>query len=215
MQNEDELLDVQYVAARLHVNPRTVLRMVERKELPAIRVARRLRFRRSDLEKYLRTHLYTSSQNDRSAKQSIPETVELSQEAEKEESDVPAQPGDVASESALKEQARSFGAQSAKLRKQAAQLEIEQKLLEIEKQRLALQREDLDLQTRRIEHALATAVRMVSMLQPEADAKTKASLLQTLLPSLLQPGQSRSLESALSVLKIDAEEETAATNRSG
>jgi|SRR6266852_359001 excisionase family DNA binding protein len=203
MQNEDELFDVQYVAARLHVNPRTVLRMVERKELPAIRVARRFRFRRSDLENYLGTHLYpsSSSQNGKTAKHIIPETVELSQEAEQEVSDVPTQPGDVTSESTLKEQTRSLGAQSAKLRKQAAQLEIE-------KQRLALRREDLG----RIDHALATADRMVNMLLPEADAKTKASLLQTLLPSILQPGQSQSLESALSVLKIDAEEETAATN---
>jgi len=203
MQNEDELFDVQYVAARLHVNPRTVLRMVERKELPAIRVARRFRFRRSDLENYLGTHLYpsSSSQNGKTAKHIIPETVELSQEAEQEVSDVPTQPGDVTSESTLKEQTRSLGAQSAKLRKQAA-------LLDIEKQRLALRREDLG----RIDHALATADRMVNMLLPEADAKTKASLLQTLLPSILQPGQSQSLESALSVLKIDAEEETAATN---
>ena len=203
MQNEDELFDVQDVAARLHVNPRTVLRMVERKELPAIRVARRFRFRRSDLENYLGTHLYpsSSSQNGKTAKHIIPETVELSQEAEQEVSDVPTQPGDVTSESTLKEQTRSLGAQSAKLRKQAAQLEIE-------KQRLALRREDLG----RIDHALATADRMVNMLLPEADAKTKASLLQTLLPSILQPGQSQSLESALSVLKIDAEEETAATN---
>ena len=203
MQNEDELFDVQYVAARLHVNPRTVLRMVERKELPAIRVARRFRFRRSDLENYLGTHLYpsSSSQNGKTAKHIIPETVELSQEAEQKVSDVPTQPGDVTSESTLKEQTRSLGAQSAKLRKQAAQLEIE-------KQRLALRREDLG----RIDHALATADRMVNMLLPEADAKTKASLLQTLLPSILQPGQSQSLESALSVLKIDAEEETAATN---
>lgn len=210
MQSEDDLLDVQSVADRLHVNPRTVLRMVERKELPAIRVARRFRFRRSDLEKYLRTHLSTStsSQNGKTVKHIIPETVELTQEAEQEESDVPTRPGDVASESPLKEQTRSFGAQSAKLRKQVAQLEIEQKLLEIEKQRLALRREDLG----RIDQALATANRLVNMLQPEADAKTKASLLQTLLPSILQPGQSRSLESALSVLKIDAEEETTATS---
>ena len=203
MQNEDELFDVQYVAARLHVNPRTVLRMVERKELPAIRVARRFRFRRTDLENYLRTHLSTSnsSQNGKTVKHITPETMELSQETEQEVSDVPTQPGDVASESTLKEQTRSLGAQSAKLRKQAAQLEIE-------KQRLALRREDLG----RIDHALATADRMVNMLLPEADAKTKASLLQTLLPSILQPGQSQSLESALSVLKIEAEEETAATN---
>ena len=44
---EGELLDVQTVAARLNVNPRTVLRMVGREEIPAIRVARRLRFFRA------------------------------------------------------------------------------------------------------------------------------------------------------------------------
>jgi excisionase family DNA binding protein len=210
MQNEDELLDVQSVADLLHVNPRTVLRMVERKELPAIRVARRFRFRYSDLEKYLRTHLSTStsSQNGKTVKHIDPETVKLTEETEQEESGAPTWPRDEASGSLHKEQTHSFGAQSAKLRKQAAQLEIEQKLLEIEKQRLELRKEDLS----RIDQALATADRLVNMLQPEADAKTKASLLQTLLPSILQPGQSRSLESALSVLKRDAEVETTATS---
>ncbi len=210
MQHEDEMLDVQSVADLLHVNPRTVLRMVEREELPAIRVARRFRFRRSDLESYLRTHLSTStsSQNVKTVKHITPEAVELTEETEQEEFDVPTWPRDDASRTLLKEQAHSFGSQSAKLRKQAAQLEIEQKLLEIEKQRLALRKEDLS----RIDQALAIADRLVNMLQPEADAKTKATLLQTLLPSILQPGQSRSLESALSVLKRDAEVETTATN---
>ena len=210
MQHEDEMLDVQSVADLLHVNPRTVLRMVEREELPAIRVARRFRFRRSDLDNYLRTHLSTatSSQNGKTVKHITPEAVEPTEETEQEEFDVPTGPRDDTSGSLLKEQARSFGAQSAKLRKQAAQLEIEQKLLEIEKQRLALRKEDLS----RIDQALAIADRLVNMLQPEADAKTKAMLLQTLLPSILQPEQSRSLESALSVLKRGAEVETTATN---
>lgn len=216
MQKEDELLDVQYIAARLHVNPRTVLRMVEREELPAIRVARRLRFRRSDLEKYLRTHLYTSSSSQigKSAKQIIPETVELSQEAEDDEPDIPAQPGDVASESAVKEQARSLGVQGAKLRKQAAQLEIEQKLLEIEQKRLDLQKQHLELHTRRINHALDTASRMVSMLHPEADAKTKAFLLQSLLPGLLQLDYNEGLVSALSASQTGEEEGVSTPNRS-
>ncbi len=210
MQHEDEMLDVQSVADLLHVNSRTVLRMVEREELPAIRVARRFRFRRSDLENYLRTHLSTatSSQNEKTVKHITHEAVEPTEETEQEEFDVPPWPRDDASGSLLKEQARAFGAQSAKLRKQAAQLEIEQKLLEIEKQRVALRKEDLS----RIDQALAIADRLVNMLQPEADAKTKATLLQTLLPTILQPEQSRSLESALSVLKRDAEVETTATN---
>ncbi len=210
MQNEDELFDVQSVADLLHVNPRTVLRMVERKELPAIRVARRFRFRRIDLENYLRTHLSTStsSQNGKTVKHITPETVEFTEETEQEEFDVPPWPRDEANGSHLKVQAHSLGVQSAKLRKQAAQLELEQKLLEVEKERLALRKEDLS----RIDQALATADRLVNMLQPEADAKTKASLLQTLLPSILQPEQSRSLELALSVLKRVPKVETTATN---
>ena len=210
MQHEDEMLDVQSVADLLHVNPRTVLRMVEREELPAIRVARRFRFRRSDLEYYLRTHLSTapSSHNGKTARHITPDVMEPAEEIDQEEFDVSTGPRDDASGPLLKEQVRLLGAQSAKLRKQAAQLELEQKLLEIEKQRLELRKEDLS----RIDQALAIADRLVNMLQPEADAKTKATLLQTVLPTILQPEQSRSLESALSVLKRDSEVETTATS---
>jgi hypothetical protein len=184
--------------------------MVEREELPAIRIARRFRFRRSDLDHYLRAHLSTapSSQNGNTAKHIVPDVVVPAEEPDQEEFDGAAGPRDDAGGSLLKEQARAFGAQSAKLRKQAAQLEIEQKLLEIEKQRLALRKEDLS----RIDQALAIADRLVNMLQPEADAKTKATLLQNVLPTILQPEQSRSLESALSVLKRDTQVETTATN---
>ncbi len=210
MQHEDEMLDVQSVADMLHVNPRTVLRMVEREELPAIRVARRFRFRRSDLDHYLHTHLSTapSSQNGKTAKHITPDVMEPIEEIEQEAFGVSTGLRDDAGGPLLKEQTRSFGAQSAKLRKQAAQLELEQKLLEIEQQRLALRKEDLS----RIDQALALADRLVNMLQPEADARTKATLLQSLLPTILQPDQSRSLESALAVLKKDAEVETTATN---
>jgi excisionase family DNA binding protein len=54
MQQEEELLKVQDVAERLQVNARTVLRMVERGELDAVRVARSWRFRPRDIEAYLR-----------------------------------------------------------------------------------------------------------------------------------------------------------------
>lgn len=56
MQQEDELLKVQDVAARLHVNTRTVLRMVERGELDAVKVARSWRFRPRDIDTYLKKH---------------------------------------------------------------------------------------------------------------------------------------------------------------
>src|SRR5947208_10289489 len=89
MQHEDEMLDVQSVADLLNVNPRTVLRMVEREELPAIRVARRFRFRRSDLEHYLRTHLSTAppSQNGKIVKHITPTAAELTEKIEHEEFD--------------------------------------------------------------------------------------------------------------------------------
>jgi len=54
MQQEEELLKVQDVAERLQVNARTVLRMVERGELDAVRVARNWRFRPRDIDAYLR-----------------------------------------------------------------------------------------------------------------------------------------------------------------
>jgi len=51
----DELLDVQEVATRLRLNPRTVLRMADRGELPGRKVARRWRFYSSDLDAYLQS----------------------------------------------------------------------------------------------------------------------------------------------------------------
>src|SRR5712691_8776998 len=60
---QDELLDVQEVAARLRVNPRTVLRMADRGELPGVKVARRWRFRSSDLDTYLQSDQSVSSES--------------------------------------------------------------------------------------------------------------------------------------------------------
>ena len=185
---EGELLDVQTVAARLNVNPRTVLRMVGREELPAIRVARRLRFRPDDLETFLQTHLSVSS----STEQVQPE--HLLQEHSVEE---------------LKEQQQlhptEMKGQGGRLGKEYIQIELEKQRLELEQKKLELQKQLLDLHTRRIDHALDTADRLVNMLPPEADAETKATLLQTLLPGLLPPGQNHSIDSALATLKISTE----------
>ncbi len=162
---EGELLDVQTVAARLNVNPRTVLRMVGREELPAIRVARRLRFRPDDLEAYLQTHLSNLSSSE-----------------------------DVQSEHFLQEQQHLgvTGLQShgGRFKKELVQLELEKQRLELEQKKLELQKQQLDLHTRRIDHALETADRLVNMLPPEVDTATKVTLLQILLPGLLPPGES-------------------------
>jgi excisionase family DNA binding protein len=203
---EDKLLDVQSVAARLDVNPRTVLRMVERGELPAIKVAHRLRFRRSDLENYLRNHLSTSSpsQNGDSSKPAFAEMGNLLQDERQDddELEVSEQAGDTEPESAPKEHAHLLGVQIARRSKQATQLELERQRLEIEEKKLELQRQLLELQAKRIDHALDAANKLVSLF-PEIDAKTKVTMLQSLLPTLMPPEQSKGLEVALKGLSSD------------
>jgi excisionase family DNA binding protein len=170
---EDELLDVQTVAARLKVNPRTVLRRVGREELPAIRVARRLRFRPDDLETYLQTHLSNSSSTE------YVQSEHFLQEHAAE---------------GLKEQQHlsltGIQSQGGRFKKEFVQLELEKQRLELEQKKLELQKQQLDLHTRRIDHALDTADRLVNMLPPEVDTATKVTLLQSLLPGLLPPGRS-------------------------
>jgi excisionase family DNA binding protein len=197
---DGELLDVQTVAARLNVNPRTVLRMVGREELPAIRVARRLRFRPDDLDTYLQIHLSNSSSTER-----VQSEHSLQEHAVE----------------GLKEQQRSdlTGIQihGGRFKKELVQLELEKQRLELEQKKLELQKQQLDLHTRRIDHALDTADRLVHMLPPEVDAGTKATLLQILLPGLLPPGENFNLDSALATLKISAEQDEGITssNKSG
>jgi len=197
---EDKLLDVQSVADRLDVNPRTVLRMVERGELPAIKVAHRLRFRRLDLENYLRNHLSTSSpsQNGDSSKHAFAEMGKLlpDERQDNDELEVSEQAGDTEPESAPKEHAHVLGVQIARRSKQATQLELERQRLEIEEKKLELQKQLLELQAKRIDHALDAANKLVSLF-PEIDAKTKVTMLQSLLPTLMPPEQSKGLEVAL------------------
>jgi excisionase family DNA binding protein len=184
---EGELLDVQTVAARLNVNPRTVLRMVGREEIPAIRVARRLRFRPDDLETYLQTHLSNSSSTERDQSEQI-----LHGYATED----------------FKEQwhptLTEIQGQGKRFKKELVQLELEKQRLELAQKKLELQKQQLDLYTRRIDHALDTADRLVHMLPPEADPGTKATILQTLLPGLLPPGEQLSYDSALGILKISS-----------
>ncbi len=183
---EGELLDVQAVAARLNVNPRTVLRMVGREELPAIRVARRLRFRPGDLETYLQTHLSTSYSPEQ------PEPVNTIQA----EIQVHAAEG-------LREQQQYRSPEmqgvGGKRGKEFIQLELEKQRLEVEQKKLELQKQLLELHTRRIDHALDTADRLVNMLPREVDDAKKASLLQKLLSSLLQTDYNKGLELNLNV----------------
>ncbi len=199
---EDKLLDVQSVADHLDVNPRTVLRMVERGELPAIKVAHRLRFRRSDLENYLLNHLSISSpsHNGNSNKHAFAEIGELLQDErqdnQEDELEIPAQVGDTEPESAPKEHTHLLGAQNARRSNQATQLKLERQRLEIEEKKLELQRQLLELEARRIDHALEAANKLFSLF-PEIDAKTKVTMLQSLLPTLMLPEQSKGLEVAL------------------
>ena len=55
----DQLLSPEEVAKILALNPRTILRMIERGELPATKVARRWRVKEIDLQNYIDENMNT------------------------------------------------------------------------------------------------------------------------------------------------------------
>ena len=189
---EEKLLDVQHVAARLDLNPRTIIRMVERGELRAFKVGHRLRFRPADLERYLHTHLSTSGSTpiDDAYSPAPPQVQHFTSDDwfDNEEESVfttPTQPG-----AALKEHALMPGNSTTRRSKQAVQLELEKQKLEIEQKKLELEKQWLELHTKRIDHALESATRAVNMLNtlpPEVDPHTRTLFLKSLLPGILQP----------------------------
>ncbi|HVB24904.1 MAG TPA: helix-turn-helix domain-containing protein [Ktedonobacteraceae bacterium] len=156
----EALLDVQDVAERLKLNPRTVIRMAERGDLAAAKVARRWRFRARDVDEYLQSQIEENMPDEKQGRQvkyqwSIPSPVEENSHG---------------------------AAQITDISKRDFQLATVKQRLELEKQRLELQKEKLDLKTKRIDDALE----MVDMLQPDINADKKAELLQSLLQNLLR-----------------------------
>ena len=53
MSDLDDLITVEELAQRLKVHPRTIQRVIQRKELPAIRIGRQWRFRKEWVESWL------------------------------------------------------------------------------------------------------------------------------------------------------------------
>jgi serine protease inhibitor len=96
-----------------------------------------------------------------------------------------------------KDQARQIEAQKAELERQRSLLEIEKQQLEIEKQRF-------ELQANRINFALKTAGEMVDLMHPGIEAATKAMIVQSLVPNLLQLANGKGLELGLPAPQVDA-----------
>ncbi|HZS79602.1 MAG TPA: helix-turn-helix domain-containing protein [Ktedonobacteraceae bacterium] len=165
--HEERLVDVRYVAKRLDVNPRTVLRMVERQELSAIKVAHRLRFRPSDIEKYIRSRSATpTAENDIHPQPSSPLPG-----AEEENEVINALPSE---------------SKPVRKGRPTVNLKLERERLELEQKRLQLQREQLELHTKSVELTLNSVNEMVKMLT-DVDPQTRSQLLQELIPRLLPP----------------------------
>jgi hypothetical protein len=78
-----------------------------------------------------------------------------------------------------------------------ALFEQERLALAIEKERLEILEKRLDVQKKGIEYALEIANKTVTVLYPTADEQTKALLMQTLLPTLLQLQNGKGLELVL------------------
>ena len=56
MKNNPEFVTVEELAETLKVHPRTIQRIIQRKEMPAIRIGRQWRFRREWVEEWLQAN---------------------------------------------------------------------------------------------------------------------------------------------------------------
>lgn len=63
--DQDEYVTVEELAEQLKVNARTIQRLVERKQLMAVRIGKQLRFRRDWVDEWLRKNMI--NQGDRTA----------------------------------------------------------------------------------------------------------------------------------------------------
>ncbi len=97
------------------------------------------------------------------------------------------------------EQNIQIEAEKAELEKQKMLLEIDKEQIEVEKQRLELQEKRLEIERKRVDYALEAASKMVIVLRPDADAETREMLIRSLLPNLLQLGNTIGVEVSLPV----------------
>ena len=56
MIEKDEFITVEELAERLKVSPRTIQRIIDRKQIPAIRIGRQWRFRREWVDVWLKSN---------------------------------------------------------------------------------------------------------------------------------------------------------------
>ena len=109
-------------------------------------------------------------------------------------------------ENAVKVQEIEYARQKADQESKAALFEQERQELANERDRLEILEKRLDVQKKGIEYALEIATKTVTVLYPYADEQTKAMLMQTLLPNILQLQNSKGLELVLPAPQSGGEE---------
>ena len=102
--------------------------------------------------------------------------------------------------------------QKADHENKAALLEQERQELAVEKERLEILEKRLEVQKKGIEFAFEIAAKTVTMLHPNADEQTKALLIQTMLPTILQLQNGKGLELALPITLRDEEKAVESEN---
>jgi len=65
MINNGEYITVEELADALKVSPRTIQRIIDRKELPAIRIGRQWRFRRQWVDEWLKSNTVNVAKDTR------------------------------------------------------------------------------------------------------------------------------------------------------
>lgn len=118
----------------------------------------------------------------------------MKQEIEAKDSEIKHKEREAQSNLKDKEQNRTIETQKAELERQADQLRLVKQQLEVEEQRLELQKAILKSEHQRVDLAFETASKVVERLAPNADMDSKALLIRSLVPQLLQLGDVRGLE---------------------
>jgi excisionase family DNA binding protein len=174
----EELLDIAAVAKLLHVSSRTVYRMIAKGngELRAIKVGRRWRIRADEVENYLLQRNVNSADGLQQLEQITKKRVaEKRPETTDEQHNAETSPNEQKSE------------------RERRQTQFD---LDIKKQTLELQEKHLEIEQKRIDYALQTANKMITMLYPSMhlDGQQKDLLLQALMQNLLRLGNSAELQ---------------------
>jgi excisionase family DNA binding protein len=191
---DEMMFDISEVSDILKVSPRTVSRLIAdgQGELPAIKIGSRWRVRGRDIKEYVLKNNADTAGNATFVDDLINSLIR-------------ARNKQIHMSSIIKSQERPNEI-GVSLWTQEADLEKQKILLDLERQRLELREKYLEIGKKQIQFSFEAANVLVNLIRPVADLQTKAMLIQALIPDLLQLGSGNELETLISRLQNNEEQ---------